>query len=191
MNVPLGILAMLGVYLFLHEPKREGKVSIDYKGAILLTLSLSAILFWLVEGGHSFGRLSFPSIVLIVAGVGLFMYFVRIERNRRKSGDAIFNLEESGHLICQSGVVDDGHHFDWHFLLFTDFCDGRHGAACDHCWFHVDSDVHRLATRVIGSGASANPLWNVYSLFCGRIVSGSRCNAFCIDGWWVGSVMGS
>jgi EmrB/QacA subfamily drug resistance transporter len=79
-NVPLGILAMLGVYLFLHEPKREGKVSIDYKGAILLTLSLSAILFWLVEGGNSFGRLSFPSIVLIVAGVGMFMYFVRIEK---------------------------------------------------------------------------------------------------------------
>ena len=61
-NVPLGILAMVGIYLFLHEPKREKKVSIDYKGAFLLTLSLSTILFWLVEGGQSFGRLSFYSI---------------------------------------------------------------------------------------------------------------------------------
>ena len=34
-NVPLGLLAMVGIYLFLHEPKREKKVSIDYKGAVL------------------------------------------------------------------------------------------------------------------------------------------------------------
>ena len=63
-NVPLGILAMIGIYLFLHEPEREKKVSIDYQGAILLTLSLSTILFWLVEGGQSFGRISFYSIPL-------------------------------------------------------------------------------------------------------------------------------
>src|SRR6185437_12256164 len=37
-NVPLGILAMLGLYFYLHEPQRERKVSIDYKGAALLTL---------------------------------------------------------------------------------------------------------------------------------------------------------
>ncbi|WP_342509103.1 MDR family MFS transporter [Sporosarcina sp. FSL K6-2383] len=79
-NVPLGILAMLGILLFLHEPKRQQKVSIDYKGAALLTLSLSAILFWLSEGGQSFSRLSLTSIVLIVGGISLFMFFIKVER---------------------------------------------------------------------------------------------------------------
>ena len=64
-NVPLGIIAMIGIARYLHEPKRERSVSIDYKGATLLTVSLSAILFWLVEGGQSFSRLSVYSILLL------------------------------------------------------------------------------------------------------------------------------
>lgn len=79
-NVPLGILAMLGIWFFLHEPKRQKKVSIDYKGAALLTLSLAAILFWLSEGGQSFNRLSLISIVLLVAGLVLFALFIKVER---------------------------------------------------------------------------------------------------------------
>lgn len=79
-NVPLGLLAIIGISLFLHEPVREKKVSIDYKGAILLTLSLSAFLFWLVEGGHSFSRLSIYSLALIGIGALLFVIFVRVER---------------------------------------------------------------------------------------------------------------
>ena len=79
-NVPLGILAMVGIGLFLHEPDREEDVAINYKGAILLTLSLSVILFWLVEGGQSFSRLSLNSLVLIGIGIGLFALFIIVER---------------------------------------------------------------------------------------------------------------
>ncbi|MFC5602898.1 MDR family MFS transporter [Sporosarcina koreensis] len=79
-NVPLGILAMVGIYFFLHEPKTERKVAIDYKGAVLLTTSLSIILFWLVEGGQSFNRSSSLSLLLIILGVALFILFIWIER---------------------------------------------------------------------------------------------------------------
>ncbi|MCZ2257175.1 MDR family MFS transporter [Sporosarcina sp. G11-34] len=82
-NVPLGLLAMIGIGLFLHEPEREKKISIDYKGAVLLTLSLSAILFWLVEGGQSFARLSFYSIVLLLFGIGLLLLFFLVERTAK------------------------------------------------------------------------------------------------------------
>lgn len=82
-NVPLGLLAMAGIGFFLHEPEREKKVSIDYKGAALLTASLSAILFWLVEGGQSFGRLSLVSISLIVVGLGFFVLFIVVERTAK------------------------------------------------------------------------------------------------------------
>lgn len=79
-NIPLGIMAIIGIGLFLHEPEREKKVSIDYKGAILLTLSLSTILFWLVEGGQSFPRLSLTSTILILSGIILLILFIRTER---------------------------------------------------------------------------------------------------------------
>lgn len=79
-NVPLGILAMIGIYFFLHEPKAERKVAIDYKGALLLTTSLSIILFWLVEGGQSFSRSSSCSLILLLVGAGLFTLFIWIEK---------------------------------------------------------------------------------------------------------------
>ena len=82
-NIPLGILAMIGIGVFLHEPEREKEVSIDYRGAALLTISLSAILFWLVEGGQSFGRLSLSSIALLLIGFGLFTLFVVVERTAK------------------------------------------------------------------------------------------------------------
>ncbi|MFS0688263.1 MDR family MFS transporter [Sporosarcina sp. 179-K 8C2 HS] len=79
-NVPLGLLAMLGIYFFLQEPATERKVAIDIKGAALLTTSLSIILFWLVEGGQSFSRSSSVSLLLIILGAGLFTLFIWIER---------------------------------------------------------------------------------------------------------------
>ena len=79
-NVPLGLLAMAGIYFFLHEPAIERKVAIDYKGAVLLTTSLSLILFWLVEGGQSFSRSSFTSLLLILLGAALLTLFIWVER---------------------------------------------------------------------------------------------------------------
>lgn len=79
-NVPLGLLAIIGVYFFLKEPVSERKVAIDIKGAALLTVSLSIILFWLVEGGQSFSRSSSVSLLLIILGVGLFTMFIWTER---------------------------------------------------------------------------------------------------------------
>lgn len=79
-NIPLGILAMIGIALFLKEPGREEATSIDYKGAFLLTTSLSIILYWLAEGGQSFERLSLLSGFLLVVGILLFSVFVIVEK---------------------------------------------------------------------------------------------------------------
>ncbi len=82
-NIPLGILAMIGIGVFLHEPEREKGVTVDYKGAALLTISLSAILIWLVEGGQSFGRLSLASIVLLLIAFALLTLFIFVERTAK------------------------------------------------------------------------------------------------------------
>ena len=38
MNIPLGILSIIGIWFFLHEQIEKKKQEIDYKGAILLTI---------------------------------------------------------------------------------------------------------------------------------------------------------
>ena len=82
-NVPLGILAMIGIAVFLKEPAREKAVSIDYKGALLLAASLSLILYWLTEGGQSFSRTSGLSLMIIMLGIALFLLFVRVEKQAK------------------------------------------------------------------------------------------------------------
>ncbi|MGN7388201.1 MDR family MFS transporter [Sporosarcina sp. SAFN-015] len=79
-NVPLGLLAMVGIYFFLHEPASDRKAAIDIKGAVLLTTSLSIILFWLVEGGQSFSRSSAISLLLLILGAALFTLFIWVEK---------------------------------------------------------------------------------------------------------------
>ncbi|RDI47639.1 MDR family MFS transporter [Falsibacillus pallidus] len=50
-NVPLGILSIIGLAFFLKENISSKKPSIDYGGAGLLTLLLSSLMIILVEGG--------------------------------------------------------------------------------------------------------------------------------------------
>ncbi|OLS42217.1 MFS transporter [Bacillus sp. MRMR6] len=57
-NIPLGILSLVGLWLYLHEDVKKKKHDIDYIGAILLTISISTLIFVLVEGG---GRWSWGS----------------------------------------------------------------------------------------------------------------------------------
>jgi EmrB/QacA subfamily drug resistance transporter len=50
-NVPLGILSLAGLWFFLHENVTKKKHSIDYIGAVLLTITISLFMYVLVEGG--------------------------------------------------------------------------------------------------------------------------------------------
>jgi EmrB/QacA subfamily drug resistance transporter len=74
-NIPVGIVAFVGVASLLPhiEPGRKGR-SIDYAGAILLTISLVALLLGLIGGGAK-GWTS-PAILglLGTALVGLFLF---------------------------------------------------------------------------------------------------------------------
>ena len=79
-NLPLGVLSLLGIMIYLKEPERNKRTKIDYKGAMLLTVALSTILYLLIEGGVSFDWISVPSLLLAIFGA-LFMYgFIKAER---------------------------------------------------------------------------------------------------------------
>lgn len=76
-NIPLGILSLIGIGFFLHENVEKKKHDIDYIGAILLTLSISSLMFLLVEGGARWSWGSWQILglfALFIVSIGMFVY---------------------------------------------------------------------------------------------------------------------
>lgn len=69
-NIPLCLIAawrLIGRY---HEGIERRRHRVDYAGAITLTVGLTALILWLLEGGNGWAWVSTPSF--IVLGVGIF-----------------------------------------------------------------------------------------------------------------------
>lgn len=79
-NIPLGILAIIGLLLYLHEGIEKKKHSIDYAGAGLLFVSVSSLMYVLVEGGVRFEWTSMPIISLVSISVITFVLFIFQEK---------------------------------------------------------------------------------------------------------------
>src|SRR5690625_4719408 len=78
MNVPLGIIGMIGVGLFLHEKVEKQKQSIDYLGSSLFFISVSALMILFIEGGVDWDWMSLPTLVLVMLFIlGLVAFLFR------------------------------------------------------------------------------------------------------------------
>lgn len=76
-NVPIGILGLVGVILFFHEEISKEEKSIDYAGTSLFFVSISALIIVLVQGGTAWDWTSAPIIGLIIVfivGFALFLW---------------------------------------------------------------------------------------------------------------------
>ncbi|MFC0270722.1 MDR family MFS transporter [Metabacillus herbersteinensis] len=82
-NIPLGILAIIGLSLFLHEGITRKKQQIDYGGAALLFLSISSLMVILVEGGVHWAWNS--AAILGLSAVTFFSFFSFILYERKVS----------------------------------------------------------------------------------------------------------
>jgi EmrB/QacA subfamily drug resistance transporter len=90
-NVPFGILAAVIMQLSLKEPRRHGRPSIDYAGALLLMASITLLMLALVEGGATLREFaSARNVSLLVAAGLLGALFIHVERRAR---DPIVPLE--------------------------------------------------------------------------------------------------
>jgi EmrB/QacA subfamily drug resistance transporter len=80
-NIPLGILAIVGIWTFLHEKVEKKKQVIDYKGAIFLTLAISSLMLVLV-GGEGSMNLSRGQVVclLLFSGFAFYLFFHQEQR---------------------------------------------------------------------------------------------------------------
>lgn len=75
-NVPFGVLAILGLHLFLHEEVEKRKRSIDYLGAGLFFVAISSTLMVLIQGGVAWAWNSPQIIALIVLAVSCLTLFL-------------------------------------------------------------------------------------------------------------------
>lgn len=64
-NVPLGIIGLIGVVLFLHENVEKQKHSMDYAGAVLFFITVTSLMILFIEGGVSWDWVSTPTFVLL------------------------------------------------------------------------------------------------------------------------------
>ncbi|MDO8690835.1 MAG: DHA2 family efflux MFS transporter permease subunit [Dehalococcoidia bacterium] len=80
-NLPIGVVILIGTQLLLHERRKKGQAQrLDAAGLALFTGGMVTIMYLMTSIGDDPGVLRSPSLwVLAVAGVLLFVFFVRQE----------------------------------------------------------------------------------------------------------------
>ena len=79
-NLPIGAFALFVVAGSLRLPRHRTQHSVDYLGAALLALGVTAIILVTTWGGTQYAWGSAPTVILAVAGVALIAAFVAVER---------------------------------------------------------------------------------------------------------------
>lgn len=80
MNIPLGIISLLGIVVFLKEDVKREKQPIDYIGVVLLITTISTLMYILVEGGTSIAWDSLLMVGLMLLSISSFIMFVLHEK---------------------------------------------------------------------------------------------------------------
>ena len=85
MNIPLGIISVLGILIFLKEDMNKEQQKIDFIGAFLLMISISSVMYILVEGGMAFAWNSVYAIGLVVLSISSFIWLFIHEKKSQTS----------------------------------------------------------------------------------------------------------
>jgi EmrB/QacA subfamily drug resistance transporter len=75
-NLPLGVVALIAVSAVLHLPRKRSKARIDYLGAALLTVGITAIVLVTTWGGTEYAWSSARIMELTAIGVAALVGFV-------------------------------------------------------------------------------------------------------------------
>jgi MFS family permease len=83
-NIPLCLVAGWAIFRSYHERVEPRRHRIDYAGAALLTVGLTAVILALLEGGNAWAWLSAPSLVSFAVGFAALTWFVFVERRAKE-----------------------------------------------------------------------------------------------------------
>lgn len=89
-NVPIGLFALAGIWLFLREEVHKQEHEIDYIGSTLIFISISALMVVFIQAGTVWSWSSTP--VLLLLGASLLGTFLFIMQEKRAS-EPIMPLE--------------------------------------------------------------------------------------------------
>ncbi|ADC50630.1 drug resistance transporter, EmrB/QacA subfamily protein [Alkalihalophilus pseudofirmus OF4] len=101
-NIPFGIIALIGVTLFLHEDiksaesMKKNRQSIDYKGALLLLLAITPFMLVLIQG-NVWGFTSPLVMSLLACSFICLVLFIKVER-REANPMMTLSLWENQHI---------------------------------------------------------------------------------------------
>ncbi len=79
-NVPVGILTIVGLSLFLREDVAHRAHNVDYLGVGIFCIAISALLVALLEGGVDWGFASLPTFALVALFVVALVVYLRREQ---------------------------------------------------------------------------------------------------------------
>ncbi len=82
-NLPFGILALIGLSLFMPDKGREHERSFDWRGFFMLSVALGALQL-MMDRGEGEGWFSSPEIVIeaILGGLGLYLFVIHMLSSR-------------------------------------------------------------------------------------------------------------
>jgi EmrB/QacA subfamily drug resistance transporter len=73
-NLPIGVLAAIGILVFLHEEGRYERPSVDVAGAALFTIAVTSLMIALTESGTSSGDLAWGALGVFLAASATFIW---------------------------------------------------------------------------------------------------------------------
>jgi len=79
-NVPFGILSIIGIIVFFKEKVKKERHAIDYAGAFLLFVVIASLMIVLIEAGVVWDWISTPTLTLIVIFIVGMILFIWRER---------------------------------------------------------------------------------------------------------------
>ncbi|HEX8495834.1 MAG TPA: MDR family MFS transporter [Actinomycetales bacterium] len=79
-NVPVGALAAWMIWRRFEEKVQRREHTVDYTGAVLLTIGCSLVILAMLEGGQAWDWVSAPGIAVPAVGVALLVLFLRVEQ---------------------------------------------------------------------------------------------------------------
>lgn len=83
-NIPIGILSIIGIALFFHESVKKQSHEIDFVGSALIFLGVSALMLILIEGGVAWPWLSWQVGGLLAFTFLIFGFFILQERRAKE-----------------------------------------------------------------------------------------------------------
>lgn len=86
-NLPIGILALIGAIIALPNKEKTDNITIDYMGTALMSLGLVAFIYPLTTIGDNGFDIS--TAIYLVSAVILLTLFVKLENKRRKENKSI------------------------------------------------------------------------------------------------------